>query len=297
VNLRRCLAVALVTAVAVAACGDDDERAAAESLRPLTDAPPADSGAAASAVTTTDTMAPPPTVVTSTTAHDPPASILAAPATTPTAPPPAPTEPPDETRPPGPTDARAPYPATVAPIDDATRARMSASWRPGCPVGLEDLRLLTLPHWDDAGESVVGELVVHADAAGAIVEAFRQLYEQRFPIARMELVDVYGGDDQASMRANNTSAFNCREIDGRPGVWSQHSYGRAVDVNPLVNPWVRGGQVDPPEGAPYADRGARVPGGLYAGDPAIDAFASVGWKWGGDWSGSKDYQHFSADGR
>ena len=108
---------------------------------------------------------------------------------------------------------------------------------------------------------------------------------------------MYQADDQASMRANNTSAFNCREIDGRPGTWSQHSYGRAVDVNPLVNPWVRGSQVDPPEGAPYADRSARVPGGLYAGDDAIAAFAAVGWEWGGNWSGSKDYQHFSANGR
>jgi hypothetical protein len=174
---------------------------------------------------------------------------------------------------------------------------MSYSWRAGCPVPLEQLRLLTLPHWNDAGQSVRGELVVHADAADAMVEAFRQLYEQRFPIARMELVDVYQADDQASMRANNTSAFNCREIDGRPGTWSQHSYGRAVDVNPLVNPWVRGSQVDPPEGAPYADRTQRHPGGIYAGDAVVAAFASVGWEWGGAWATSKDHQHFSANGR
>ena len=84
--------------------------------------------------------------------------------------------------------------------------------------------------------------------------------------ARMVLIDEYQGDDQRSMRANNTSAFNCREIDGSPGTWSQHAYGNAVDINPLVNPWVRGDQVDPPEGRPYADRSKRVPGGIYAGD-------------------------------
>jgi hypothetical protein len=210
-----------------------------------------------------------------------------------------PEAPPSDSAPPesAPPESAPSYGATVAPIDESTRARMTYSWRDGCPVPPEDLRLLTLPHWDDAGASVLGELVVHADAADAMVDAFGRLYALRFPIARMELVDVYLGDDDASMRANNTSAFNCREIDGQPGTWSQHSYGRAVDVNPLVNPWVRGTQVDPPEGASYADRSIRVPGGIYAGDEVVTAFASVGWKWGGNWSGSKDYQHFSANGR
>jgi hypothetical protein len=113
----------------------------------------------------------------------------------------------------------------------------------------------------------------------------------------MELVDIYGGDDRRSMQANNTSAFNCRQVDGSPGVLSQHAYGAAVDVNPLVNPWVRGEVVDPPEGRPYADRTQRVTGGIYAGDEVIAAFASVGWSWGGNWTTSKDYQHFSANGR
>jgi hypothetical protein len=232
-------------------------------------------------------------VSTSTTATEAPA---VAPSTTVDIP--ATTQPPETVSPEiVPPDTGPPYGATIAPIDETVRGRMTYSWRDGCPVPLEDLRLLTLPHWDDAGESVLGELVVHADAADAMVEAFGRLYALRFPIARMELVDVYLGDDDASMRANNTSAFNCREIDGQPGTWSQHSYGRAVDVNPLVNPWVRGSQVDPPESASYADRSTRVSGGIYAGDEVVTAFAAVGWKWGGNWSGSKDYQHFSANGR
>ena len=99
------------------------------------------------------------------------------------------------------------------------------------------------------------------------------------------------------MRANNTSAFNCREIDGRPGVWSQHAFGGAVDINPLVNPWVRGGRVDPPEGAPFVDRDASVAGLIVAGDAVTDAFADVGWGWGGDWANALDYQHFSHNGR
>jgi poly-gamma-glutamate synthesis protein (capsule biosynthesis protein) len=181
-------------------------------------------------------------------------------------------------------------------LDDAIRARMPHSWRPGCPVPLEDLRLVTVRHWNDQGDVTTGELVVHADSADAIAHVFGDLYAQRFPIARMELVDVYGADDNASMRANNTSAFNCRTVAGT-SQWSEHSYGRAVDVNPLVNPWVRGSTVDPPEGRPYADRRNEVPGGIYAGDGVVQAFAAIGWQWGGYWSGSKDYQHFSANGR
>jgi hypothetical protein len=173
---------------------------------------------------------------------------------------------------------------------------MPHSWRPGCPVPLEDLRLVTVRHWNENGQAVYGELVVHADAADAIARAFGAIYSARFPIARMQLVDVYGGDDGASMRANNTSAFNCRSVAGTSS-WSEHAYGRAVDVNPLVNPWVRGGAVDPPEGRPYVNRGNRVPGGIYAGDAVVQAFAAVGWGWGGNWSGTKDYQHFSANGR
>jgi hypothetical protein len=254
-----------------AACSGDDDIASATPSTSLSTTTTATSRAP----TTTTTTLP----ATSTTAV-PPATTLAPPPT------------PQTTVP-----SRPPYAAAIATIDVQTQARMTYSWRAGCPVGLEDLRLLTLPHWDDAGRSATGELVVHADVADAVVEAFRRLYENGFPIARMELVDVYQGDDDASMRANNTSAFNCREIDGRPGTWSQHSYGRAIDVNPLVNPWVRGSQVDPPEGAPYADRSVPVPGGIYAGDSTVAAFAAIGWKWGGNWSTSKDYQHFSANGR
>ena len=112
----------------------------------------------------------------------------------------------------------------------------------------------------------------------------------------MQPIDVYGGDDQASMADNNTSAFNCREVDGAPGVWSQHAYGGAIDINPLVNPWVQGSRVDPVSGAAYADRNLDAQGMVRAGDVVTEAFASVGWGWGGDWTRSKDYQHFSWNG-
>lgn len=190
-----------------------------------------------------------------------------------------------------------PFRGSVQPIDAATRSRMTSSWRPGCPVPIEDLRILTLDHWGFDGGVHRGELVVHRDHAGAVVGAMRRLYDARFPIERMQLVDVYGGDDDRSMAANNTSAFNCRPVSGRPGVFSQHAYGWAVDVNPVQNPFVNGGRVSPPAGSPYAKRSARRPGMIHAGDTVVQAFASAGWGWGGNWSSSKDYQHFSATGR
>jgi hypothetical protein len=171
---------------------------------------------------------------------------------------------------------------------------MSSSWRPGCPVPLADLRYVRLSYVDFGGAPHAGELVVHADATGAVIEAFRRLYEQRFPIRSMRLVDDFGGSDDASMDADNTSAFNCRPVTGGTG-WSRHAYGRAVDINPVENPYVRGGIVLPPAGRDYLDRSPARPGMVEAG--AVDAFAAVGWSWGGTFSTGPDYQHFSADGR
>ncbi|MEZ5167987.1 MAG: M15 family metallopeptidase [Acidimicrobiales bacterium] len=157
--------------------------------------------------------------------------------------------------------------------------------------------MIELPHWDDSGDVRDGALVVHADHVDAIIRVFGRLFDARFPIHSMQPITAFAGEDDASMAANNTSAFNCREIAGRPGVWSQHAYGGAIDINPLVNPWVRGSQVDPPAGAPYVDRTVDVAGLIRRGDVVTSAFADVGWGWGGDWSGALDYQHFSWNGR
>lgn len=183
-------------------------------------------------------------------------------------------------------------------LDDATRTRMSGvSWHPGCPLPLDDLALLELAHWDLVGQVRRGVLAVHAEHAEALIAVFRELFEARFPIAQMRLVDDFGGSDHASMAANNTSAFNAREIPDRPGVWSQHAYGLAVDVNPAVNPYLtRSGAVLPPVSAPYLDRSRDEPGMIHPDGPAVRAFARVGWAWGGTWRSSTDYHHFSANG-
>jgi hypothetical protein len=188
---------------------------------------------------------------------------------------------------------------TSARIDSATRERMvGSSWRSGCPVRLRDLRYLRLNHRDFDGRVRRGELVVHENHAGRVLRAMERLWRGRFPIARMRLVDDYGADDRRSMAANNTSAFNCRSVVGRPGVWSQHSYGWAIDINPVQNPFVMSdGTVLPPAGSAYVDRSRRARGMIHRGDLVYRAFASIGWEWGGEWSSSKDYQHFSATGR
>ena len=195
------------------------------------------------------------------------------------------------------TAAEPTFEAKVSRIDAATRTRMRFSWRRGCPVGLSDLRLLALSHWGFDGASHRGQLVVHRTHARRIVGVFRVLYGRRFPIARMRLVDVYRGNDDRSMAANNTSAFNCRYVSGTRR-WSEHAFGRAIDVNPIQNPFVTAdGRVSPPAGRRFADRSKRAPGMIHARDGTVRAFAAIGWRWGGGWAGVKDYQHFSSSGR
>ena len=192
--------------------------------------------------------------------------------------------------------AAPPFRGTARVIPADVRDWMTpTSWRPGCPVALDDLRLLNVSHYDFAGRVRQGSLVVHRDAAADMVSVMRRLYAARFPIRRMRLVDAYGGSDFASIEADNTSAFNCRNATGS-GSWSEHAYGRAIDVNPIENPYVSGGSTSHPASVPYLSRspyraGMAVPGGVL-----VRAFAAVGWGWGGVWSGVRDYQHFSASG-
>ena len=190
-----------------------------------------------------------------------------------------------------------PFHATVSTIDAETRELMTGrSWHEGCPVGFAKLRMVVLRFWGFDGEPHWGHLVVHRAFAKRMTGVFRTLYEKRFPIRRMLLVDRYGADDLKSMEHDNTSAFNCRWRAGQPGVWSMHAYGKAIDVNPVENPYVAGDHVSPPAGREYLDRSQHKKGMIHAGDRVVRAFASIGWEWGGAWTGSvKDYQHFSAN--
>ncbi|MGH2986760.1 MAG: M15 family metallopeptidase [Solirubrobacterales bacterium] len=185
------------------------------------------------------------------------------------------------------------------PIRGAIKDRIvGSSWRPGCPVHHSKLRLLELTHRGFDGEVHRGRLIVHRGHDREILRVMRRLFEREYEIRRMELIDRYGADDRRSMNADNTSAFNCRFVAGT-NRWSMHAYGKAIDVNPVENPYVSGSHVSPPAGEPFADRARDAEGMIHSGDEVVRAFArKAGWRWGGAWPGStKDYQHFSANGR
>jgi putative cell wall-binding protein len=189
------------------------------------------------------------------------------------------------------------YRGTARPLPEAVAQEMTGvSWRPGCPVGLDELALLDLRHRDDAGNRVPGELVVARSVAGDVLQVFARLHDSGVPVARMRRIDHYGGDDDASMDDDNTSAFNCRAVTGGSS-WSEHAYGTAVDINPIRNPYVRGTTVLPAAGRAYTDRSDVRPGMAVRPGPIVEAFTEIGWGWGGDWRSTKDYMHFSASGR
>lgn len=187
---------------------------------------------------------------------------------------------------------------SVSPITPSLREAMTGvSWRPGCPVSLADLRLVRARYVGFDGRAHTGRIVVHRDVATEVVEVLRRLYAARFPIRRMVPVDAYGGSDYRSIEADNTSAFNCRYVDGT-SRWSEHAYGRAIDLNPIENPYVTSsGTTSHAASTRYLRRVPYRRGMAVEGGAVVRAFAAVGWAWGGRWSGARDYQHFSASGR
>jgi hypothetical protein len=188
-------------------------------------------------------------------------------------------------------------PPFAARVERVTAAQLSHSWRPGCPVAPSRLRRVRLAYWgfDDAPHR--GAIVVNTAVTGDVITVFRRLYTARFPLRRLRPIDVYGGNDERSLAADNTAGFNCRyAVASGPRRWSVHAYGEAIDVDPVENPYLLGGRVHPRAGRAYLDRsrvraGMATPNGLL-----VRAFAAAGWSWGGRWSGSPDYQHFSATG-
>ena len=187
-----------------------------------------------------------------------------------------------------------PFSHSVAPV---MRAQLPHSWHAGCPVDPSSLRRLRLSYWDFDGTRRVGTLVVNRSAVGSLTIVFRRLYRARFPIRKMRPIDAYGGNDERSLAADNTAAFNCRYAVGPgPKRWSAHAYGLAIDVNPVENPYLESGRVHPRAGKAYLDRTNVRPGMAVRGGLLVSAFASVGWQWGGRWRGTPDYQHFSVTG-
>jgi hypothetical protein len=196
------------------------------------------------------------------------------------------------------------YSATIEPIPSQLEEslRETDSWKPGCPVSLSGLRLLTVRYRDFDGHVREGQLVVHRRAAAPLAKVFQQLYRLKFPIRHMRLDDMYGPRRAVPADHDVTGAFRCRQSVPSPctggtarGRWSNHAYGLAIDLNPVENPYAGCGRVHNARSARYVDR-SRLRKGMVT--PAVvRAFRSIGWGWGGDWTGdTKDYMHFSHNG-
>jgi hypothetical protein len=189
-------------------------------------------------------------------------------------------------------------PPYVATVQHVTAADLRWSWRPGCPVGPSELRRIRLSYVGFDGAPHVGEIIVNARVTDEVTAVFRRLYGARFPIRSMRPVDVFHGSDLRSAAADNTSGFNCRAaVAPGPKHWSMHAYGEAIDVNTVENPYLEQGIVYPSNAKSFVSRTVARPGMAVVGGPLVRAFAAVGWGWGGRWSPSPDYQHFSTNGR
>ena len=181
---------------------------------------------------------------------------------------------------------------SLADVPDACARMRGCSWREDdarCPR-FDALAYLTVAHITMTGEVGQGELVVARSLAQRTVELFRRLYVLGFPIRQLRLVDAYGADDDRSMAADNSSAFNFRCVAGTQTL-SQHALGLAIDLNPVENPWRRPDRILPPEGAAFADRTAIRPGMIVRPGPVVAVFDELGWEWGGDWRHAFDDHH------
>lgn len=186
---------------------------------------------------------------------------------------------------------------SVQPIPDSVFQRMQGrSWPEGCTVRRADLCYLRLSHVDADKKEHVGEMVCNKAIANDLLEIFRELYRQKYPIQHIRLIDDYEADDERAMRDNNTSSFCYRKISGSTKL-SKHAMGMAVDINTLYNPYVRTGKdgrriVEPATAVKYVDRRKSFPYKIVKGDLLYRLFLQHGFKWGGSWRTVKDWQHF-----
>lgn len=193
--------------------------------------------------------------------------------------------------------------AVISPIPDSQWARIVAAgaWRVGqCPGTQATYRRVEVPYLGYDGQPHRGVLVVNADVAHDTAAIFEQIYAAGFPIYSIRPIEEFGGSDLLSEEANNTSSFNCREQSeaNSPAANSPHANGRAIDINPVQNPWIqpRTGVWEPAAGTIWATASRRVPtyqraGVILPSGPVYAAFTARGWTWSG-WGSSKDYMHF-----
>ena len=186
------------------------------------------------------------------------------------------------------------YVSTIEPVPADVVAR--STWREECPVGLDDLRYLTVVHHGFDERLHTGELIVHASVAEDIAWVFGRLFDAGFPIEQLRVTTMEDLDAPPTGDGNGSGAFGCRPVTGRSAGWSQHAYGLAIDLNPFHNPYRKGDVVIPELASYYLDRSLDEPGMIGPGSPVVEAFAAIGWKWGGNWTSMDDWMHFSQNG-
>ncbi|WP_129598357.1 M15 family metallopeptidase [Anaerophilus nitritogenes] len=182
---------------------------------------------------------------------------------------------------------------TYEPLPDFIKQKIQGiSWKENPFVSLDDLAYVKICYVGFDDQDHQGELIVHKKVAKEVVEIFEELYKAKFPIEKIKLIDKYGASDELSMQDNNTSAFCFREVTGSSKNLSKHSYGIAIDINPIQNPYIKGKKISPLQGKQYINRLNMQKGMIFKNDVCYNAFKSRGWTWGGDWKSLKDYQHF-----
>jgi len=169
------------------------------------------------------------------------------------------------------------------------------SWQKKNAVQKKDLVYLQITYYGFDGNFHPGELIVHKQVAQEVLEIFDELYHAHFPLQKVQLIDKYQGSDELSMADNNSSAFCTRPMTGEKNSFSKHSYGIAIDINPVQNPYVKNDLVLPAKGNEYLDRRKIRKGMIVKDNVCYKAFTRRGWKWGGDWRTLQDYQHFEKD--
>ena len=180
----------------------------------------------------------------------------------------------------------------ASPVSAEIRERMEGkTFRQNSEIELDDLSYLQVRYLNFQHEISEGELIVHKTLAKEVLEIFEMLFEAEYEIEKIRLCDEYDGDDERSMADNNSSAFNFRNVADTTEL-SLHALGRAIDINPLYNPYIVGEKISPVNSADYVDRTQKFAHKIDHHDLAFKVFASKGWHWGGDWTNSKDYQHF-----
>lgn len=191
------------------------------------------------------------------------------------------------------------YSSSIHAISPSVKKRIlnAGSWRKGCPVPLSNLRYLKMSYKNFNGKDKTGEMIVHRSVAKEVTQIFEELYHSGYPIYKMRIVSDFQANDWQSIEAGNTSAFNCRPVTGGK-QWSNHSYGKAIDINPIENPYIaRSGRISHKASLKYRKRvrtgnSAGQKAMMLKGDKIVKLFKQKGWRWGGDWRSIKDYQHF-----